>query len=1239
MGGSTITTKAERINSVQLQQSSLGQPNPLFFGKCRVPTNLLWYGDFKSVAVTTTTRSGKGGGVTQKDTKYEYYVAFQAAFGDGVVPAVSTVWVGKQKYTGTTAYSGNATVTELAAVPANGKVKMSVWARLVSVQNLWVCQGVGEVADTLLTAGTHYSVSGGIITLDVGTYPQYSGRVLRVAYTYDQTGLQSALTAAGIPFFATGGIGQAVYSHMSTNHPTQALPYSETALIGANAYRLDDSAQLPNHNFECVGRMQYPGKDDALPSDIVSTILTHPSSGATFPSDRVSGLEAYEAYCRAYNLFLSPAYTEQREARLIIDELMAMTNSAVVYSEGVLKIKPYGTEAKTGNGATYTPSLTPIYDLTDDDFVVSGTESPVKQRRKTPADAFNSVSIEILNRARDYNTEPVPATDSASIEIYGPRPKDPVAMHGICDLTVARAAAQLLLQRELYIRSTYTFKLDWRYCLLEPMDLVTLTDVGLNLVKTPVLITSVEEGKDGLLTFEAEDFPAGIATATLYPSQGGTGYLPDYEVSPGNVQAPVFFEPPIELGGETGLEVWAAVTGVDPNWGGCTVWASYDGASYSKIGVLNGGARYGTITNTITSAVGQVANVQLAGLGGTIVNATSVDSSNQATLSLIGDEFVGYANAALTGANAYDLTLANRSFYNSGAVGHSSPERYVRVDERMMRSGALAYSMIGQTIHFKFTSFNIYQAAEQSLVDVADYTYTVRGNMVAIPPNNVIAGSYALEGYGVRLRWTKVADQDVDVYEIRVGGTNWSDATVVAQVKGDNYLWAVQTAGTYTVRIRALDVLGNYSPADFVESVVIAAPTTTSLVTSIANQDVVLDWSIVTGAFAIVRYEIRYGSTWAGGTAVAVAYTNNYKEKVEYGGTRTYWVAAVDAAGNYSTPVSADMVIANPLDVFATAEVIDNNVLLRWLDCTTSLPVVAYTIRRGASWAAGVEIGEGGTALFAPFFEQVGGTYTYWIQARDSAGNVGTPTSISAVVNQPPDYVLRLDYNSDFSGTKSNVLFQSGEMFAVLDTTETWTDHFVDNSWTNPQDQVTAGYPNYFEPSATSGYYEETIDYGSTLPATGIALTITYVTEKGTVTVTPQISVKLNIGDAWTDFAGQSQVVTTNFRYVKIRYDFASSGGNDLIRITNINLKLSAKQRTDSGMGTAASGDSGGTTVTFNINFIDVTSITVTPSGTTARYALYDFTDTPNPTTFKVLLFDSAGARASGDFSWSARGI
>ena len=97
--------------------------------------------------------------------------------------------------------------------------------------------------------------------------------------------------------------------------------------------------------------------------------------------------------------------------------------------------------------------------------------------------------------------------------------------------------------------------------------------------------------------------------------------------------------------------------------------------------------------------------------------------------------------------------------------------------------------------------------------------------------------------------------------------------------------------------------------------------------------------------------------------------------------------------------------------------------------------------------------------------------------------------------------------------------------------------------------------------------------------------------------------------------------------------------GDDLVEVSGLNIKLSGKLKTDSGSGSAVFTDLGGTTVTFEVAFIDVNAIVVTPSGTAARYALYDFVDAPNPTGFKVLLFDSMGIRVSGGFSWTAWGF
>ena len=391
-----------------------------------------------------------------------------------------------------------------------------------------------------------------------------------------------------------GGEEQPVWPHLQqAKHAAQAISYSGTAYLCSPNYELTKSAQIYSHNFEVDGKLGYSTSIvDANPRDIIRDLLTNQKYGCGFPVENLGDTDVYGTYCRAAGIFLSPVYSEQQEAQRNIAELLEQTNSAAVFSQGRLKIVPYGDSGLSGNGATYIPNLTPLYDLSDDDFIVSGAEDPVRVERKTNADAYNQVQIEYLDRANDYNIAVAEAKDQANIEQYGIRPKDAVKMHGICDAKVARQVAQLLLQRALYVRNEYEFKLGWKYCLLEPMDLVTLTDEGLGLDKTPVRITEIEEDEDGVLNVKAEDFPFGTASATEYPTQPSLGYSADYNVSPGNAHAPVIFEAPLQLtGGEP--EIWLATAGGDM-WGGAEVWLSTTGDSYTRVGAVSGKARYPT---------------------------------------------------------------------------------------------------------------------------------------------------------------------------------------------------------------------------------------------------------------------------------------------------------------------------------------------------------------------------------------------------------------------------------------------------------------------------------------------------------------------------------------------------------------------------------------------------------------------------------------------------------------------
>ncbi|WP_016686399.1 phage tail protein [Neisseria sicca] len=567
-----------------------------------------------------------------------------------------------------------------------------------------------------------------------------------------------------------GGDEQPLWTHLAqAKHQNQALNYSGTAYLCSPNYELTKSAQIYQHNFEVIGKLGYSGNiPDANPREIIRDLLTNQRYGCGFPVDSIGDTDRYSNYCRAVGIFLSPAYTEQGEAQRNISELLEQTNSAAVFSQGRLKIVPYGDGNYSGNGAVYVADNKALYDLTDDDFIVSGAEDPVSVERKTNADAFNQIQVEYLDRDNDYNVAIAEVKDQANIEQYGLRPKEAVKMHGICNSKVAQKVAQQLLQRALYVRNEYEFKLGWKYCLLEPMDIVTLTDAGLGLNKTPVRITEIEEDEEGVLSIKAEDYPVGVYTTSEYPTQPSLGYSADYNVSPGNAHAPVIFEAPLQLtGGEP--QIWMATAGGDM-WGGAEVWVSTDGDSYTRVGAVNHKARFGSLTAALPNgAVFDRTNTLSVEISaGQITGGTEQDSRDLLTLCYVDGEFLAYTNAELKGVGRYTLGNLTRGAYGSAIDSHAAGSQFARIDDTLFRY-TVPRNWIGRTVWVKLVSYNVFSGGIQDLSSVPAYSYTIKGAPLGQIQNLRLTSSWAY-GKEAVIVWDKL--DGADTYDIEIYAGN-----------------------------------------------------------------------------------------------------------------------------------------------------------------------------------------------------------------------------------------------------------------------------------------------------------------------------------------------------------------------------------------------------------------------------------------------------------------------------------
>lgn len=658
-----ISNSENRIGALRVQSSTQGLPIPVVYGTTRISPNVIWYGDFTAIANTQTSTQGGKGG------------------------------------------------------------------------------GGVEVTNTSYT----YTVAVALALLHGPLAPSSETVIPQVWSNKDLT----SIGGLGMTYFS-GSLDQGTWAHLDTNHPAESLNYPSVAYVAHEAFPLGSSDSLPNLSFEVRGLLNTGGPTtitactpDENPGVVMYDLLTSQVHG--LPLAPALDILDFIEYCYASNFLCSPAYVAQRPAADILTELTQIGNAAIVWTgANVLKVVPYGDLpvsyqgfqpgggpnpdcCEPGDVYTFTPDLTPAYDLTLDDFIASPGTPPVHVYRKRQSDSFNLIQVECLDRSNSYNVYVAEARDQASIEQYGIKAKDVIALHAICDPSIARSVAQTILQRELYIRNTYEFSLGYRYSRLEPMDIVTLTEPGIGAVSKLVRIKTLDESPEGLLKVTAEELTVGVSTPGDYATQGTGGFVVDNNVSPGQTNAPVIFQPPIELSGIP--QIWIGASGGD-NWGGAQIWASDDDASYSQVGVITNPARYGVITNNFPAHsdpdTTNNLSANLTTSQGNLSTATIAQADAGDTLTYLNGELIAYTDVTLTSPYNYTLSgYIRRGRRCTIPMAHTVGAKIMRLDGAVQKIN-ISESRVGSTVYIKLLSFNKNGSGLLDLGDVTSIPYVVQ---------------------------------------------------------------------------------------------------------------------------------------------------------------------------------------------------------------------------------------------------------------------------------------------------------------------------------------------------------------------------------------------------------------------------------------------------------------------------------------------------------------------------------
>ena len=553
-----------RYNGLQIQSSSRSVPIAILYGTNKIAPNVIWSGGFYAIP-NYQKGGGKGGG--KQLQAYTYYTSFLMGLCEGPINNYWTTFVNQQQLF--QLYGSGLEQT------TGGTTPQTPWGYL---QAFFPGQALGY-------NGLAYV---GAFSYNLGTtpnLPQFSfeisgitsiinGNVVNLDDSDPALIIQDFLTNSqyGVLFPAASIDATTLLSSSASQTVTitiaspAVVTYSGALPANGMAVTLSTTGALPTGLT--AGPVYYVIGASGSTSNLAAT----PGGAAANTSGTQSGTQtattwdsSYQKYCRAQYLALSPCLTNQEAANSILARWLQLTNTAAVWSGGKLKFIPYGDTTVTNPGTaigsvTFNPNVTPIYNLTDDDFIHEDGKDPLEVIRSDPYASYNWQRLQINARLAFYDAMPIDAWDQNAIELYGLRLASDITASEICDVTVGQVSAQLILQRGLYIRNTYAFKLSFEYCLLEPMDLVTVTDPGLGLANVAIRITAIEEDDAGVLAVTAEEFPGGTATAVQYPVQPPAPNSTNQAVVPARVNAPTIFEPPAALTGGV-AQVWAAVSG------------------------------------------------------------------------------------------------------------------------------------------------------------------------------------------------------------------------------------------------------------------------------------------------------------------------------------------------------------------------------------------------------------------------------------------------------------------------------------------------------------------------------------------------------------------------------------------------------------------------------------------------------------------------------------------------------
>ena len=351
-----------------------------------------------------------------------------------------------------------------------------------------------------------------------------------------------------------------------------------------------------------------------------------------------------------------------------------------------------------------------------------------------------------------------------------------------------------------------------------------------------------------------------------------------------------------------------------------------------------------------------------------------------------------------------------------------------RVNEIQGNDYELQRIKAGDTVKVKVSSIGA--GGKYSVFPAELAVHTVLGKTA--PPSDVTSLASSIDkNNGITLTWDEIeptvdngfADLDLAAYIVKTG-SSWSGGTRIARVITSPLLVGFGSVGTTAYRIKAVDSSGFKSTNDDSVSITIAAPSApTSLNADIEHNEAVITWTEPsTGSYSIHHYEISFTKRNTSTTKTVKVDTTNFRQTVNWTGSKTFTIKAVDVAGNNGATATVSLnhaTIAAPAIKSGYPKYKDSRIILKWEDPvipsnTFNLPVVAYKVKESSSSTAG-----SGTLVTKTESTKVNIDIENWttryihVAAIDINGDLGAWQTSTISITTPPAPTLTYEFDLD----------------------------------------------------------------------------------------------------------------------------------------------------------------------------------------------------------------------------------